>query len=254
MSFKPCIIIPQDIRNKIQFIVDNCTMEVSGLGTVVFDKECNGYRVTSIVIPEQEVGSAHTDLDDDAVAKALYESRNAEGELAFWWHSHVNMSVFWSHTDHKTMDDIGKNGLCVAVVFNKKEEMRGAIVMSPAGMPSVKIDEVDIYVPPAYDFSTDEVLKELKEKVKSRPVYVHNTTKTYTGTQQGLPKGTESPATKGTEVERGTIEQEVRALSKWNQMSWGEKQRYFGFEDFFDEFLWEEYCPTGNKTILDIQA
>ena len=142
----PKILLPINLKNKIQFIVDNCTMEVSGLGTVIFDHEENAYRVTDVMLIDQEVGAAHTDLDDAAVATACYEMRESEGELAFWWHSHVNMPTFWSTTDHDTMNAIGKNGLCVAVVFNKKEEMRGAIVMCPEGFPQVKLDNVDIEI------------------------------------------------------------------------------------------------------------
>jgi proteasome lid subunit RPN8/RPN11 len=165
---QPKIILPVNLKNKIQFIVDNCSMEVSGLGTVVFDKKENAYRITDVILLEQEVGSAHTDLDDKAVAKACYDMRDAEGELAFWWHSHVNMDTFWSGTDHSTMDSIGKNGLCVAIVFNKKEEMRGAIVMSADNYPTVKVDNVSIEVEYEYDFNTEELLKEIKDKVKPK--------------------------------------------------------------------------------------
>lgn len=170
---QPKIIIPMNIRNEIQFIVDNCPVEVSGLGNVVYDAEENAYRVVSIVLLDQEVGAAHTDIDDDAVAQAVYDLRESEGELAFWWHSHVNMDTFWSSTDRNTMQEIGKNGLCVAVVFNKKEEMRGAIVMSPENYPSYTLDNAEIEIEYTYDFDVEVKLAEMASKIEKRNLLDH---------------------------------------------------------------------------------
>ena len=238
---KPSIIIPIDIRNKIQFIVDNCDKEVSGLGTVVFDPNENGYRVTDVMLLEQEVGSAHTDLDDQAVAKACFEMKDAEGELAFWWHSHVNMSVFWSSTDHDTMEKIGRNGLCVAVVFNKKEEMRGAIVMSPEGFPCCKHDDVAITVEHQYNFDTEALLKEIKDKVKEK----RYTPTVLAGYTNGVDKAY-------TPKEQEILDNENKALksmanTEWARMTKEERAEYFDFKDFYNEFIWgEHYGKTSN--------
>lgn len=231
---KPQIFLPADIRNKIQFIVDHCDKEVSGLGTVVFDKKQNGYRVTSAILLDQEVGSAHTDIDDKAVAQALYESRNDEGELAFWWHSHVNMATFWSSQDHETMEAIGKNGLCVAIVFNKKEEMRGAIVMSPSGMPSVKVDDVDIVIEYDYAFNPDELLAEIKEKVrnKSYPTIV----------SPHVSRTNSILANKPLIDDDGYWGQmsDKEIHDKWSKMSKVDRARYHDFQDFKLECKWGE--------------
>jgi hypothetical protein len=57
----------------------------------------------------------------------MYLTRNSEGDLKWWWHSHVNMPVFWSGTDEATIKDLGKHGHIVATVFNKKREYKSAI-------------------------------------------------------------------------------------------------------------------------------
>lgn len=170
MISKPRILIPRNILNKMQAYVDLCDKEISGLGTVVYDHKYGGYVVKRVMLLEQEVSGTSTDLDDHAVAQALYEYREYEGkeEIAFWWHSHVNMNTFWSSTDHETMDSIGKNGLCVAVVLNKKKEKRGAIVMAPKNFPAVKFDDVDIVILDTIDFSMDDVKKEIEAKVKEK--------------------------------------------------------------------------------------
>lgn len=229
---EPKILIPTNIKNKIQFMVDNSLHEISGLGTVVFDLEENAYRVTDVMLIDQEVGAAHTDLDDAAVATACYEMRDAEGELAFWWHSHVNMPTFWSTTDHATMDSIGTNGLCVAVVFNKKCEMRGAIVMSPNGFPQVKLDNVDIEIEYEYDFDTELLLAEMKQKVRPK-VYtqpLHGSNSLAAGVQ------ITAPAEWGDEKQSRQL-----ALNEWSKMLNEDRKRYANFEDFFDEYMWDEY-------------
>ena len=234
---KPRIFLPTDIRNKIQFIVDNCDKEVSGLGTVIFDKKANGYRVTSAILLDQEVGSAHTDIDDKAVAQALYESRNDEGELAFWWHSHVNMATFWSGQDHQTMEAIGKNGLCVAIVFNKKEEMRGAIVMSPSNMPSVKVDDVDIIIEYDYAFNPEELLAEIKEKVKEKSYSTHTNHAATDKVNNILASGTHLI---DDDYDYGFTMTDQQIQIKWSKMSKTERTRYHNFQDFKLECQWGE--------------
>ena len=242
----PKIIIPVDIKNKIQFIVDNCDLEVSGLGTVVYDKTANAYRVMDILLLKQEVGAAHTDIDDDAVAQAIYDMRNSEGELSFWWHSHVNMSTFWSTTDMDTMTKIGKNGLCVAAVFNKKEEVRGAIVMSPENMPSVTLYNVDIEFEFEYAFDTLKLLEEIKEKVKPKAYSTTYTAPKWYKDEHGnwVKEGDEKDKTPTALADAEKVfedNQRVKAQGIWGSMPKREKKRYSDFNDFFDEYLWGEY-------------
>lgn len=238
---KPKIIIPSNIRNKIQFIVDNCALEVSGLGTVVFDKAENAYRVTDVMLLDQEVGAAHTDIDDEAVAQACYDMRDAEGELAFWWHSHVEMATFWSGTDHKTMEAIGKNGLCVAVVFNKKEEMRGAIVMTPEGYPSYKVDDVEITIEHEYDFDTELLLKEMTEKIREKK-WVHNThySKGETATDRVNDILSTTPAQQGRDIRK-------QALDEWSRLDKQARKRWIDFEDYLEEMMWGEYAMRNDQ-------
>lgn len=158
--------IPRNVRLKIDYIVEKCDKEVSGLGTVLFDKAMNAYIVQEIYLLDQEVGAAHTDIDDNAITKAMYELRESEGELCFWWHSHVNMDTFWSHQDHDTIDMIARNGLCVAAVFNKKGSVRGAIAITPDNAPAYKLDNVTVENLDYYDFDLAEMDAEIKAKVR----------------------------------------------------------------------------------------
>lgn len=120
---KPTILIEDEVYRKVMHWVNKSDYEVSGLGMVKI--EDNGVlRVVSAMLLPQENGSAHTDIEPEEVNKALFELRNSEGELRWWWHSHVKMGVFWSGTDHDTIKKLGEGGWFACTVFNQKKEVK----------------------------------------------------------------------------------------------------------------------------------
>ena len=119
------VIIPTHIMQELTYCIQRLDTEVSWMGRIQVTEEDN-YLVTNIYLLEQEVGAAHTDIAAEAVARILYESIGDEGDLLYWVHSHVNMQAFWSSVDVDTIKAMGRNGLCVASVFNKKGESRHA--------------------------------------------------------------------------------------------------------------------------------
>ena len=167
--------IPKEVFEKIMYWVDKCDEEISGFGTVIFDKKEKIFTVNEVFLLEQEVGSAHTDIDATALSKLMYHvhKNKLKGELKFWWHSHVNMSVFWSSTDTETIKQLGSNGWIVATVFNKKEEMRTAICLNVdipmlGSFPHI-IDEVETEISNFYDADLTKAWdKELAEKVNTK--------------------------------------------------------------------------------------
>lgn len=119
--------------DKIMWYVHKCPKEISGLGKVV--KRGRDLHITNIYLLQQECTAVETELDAEAVASLLYEAREDEGEMMFWWHSHVNMGVNWSGTDYDTMRQLGKRGMIVSTVFNKRAEHRTAIYMGNEDNP-----------------------------------------------------------------------------------------------------------------------
>lgn len=163
------IAIPHEVYEQIQFYVDKSDIECSGLGKVVITPE--GYRVTEVTLLKQENTATHTEIDAGAVTKAMYDLRNSEGGIYFWWHSHVNMGVFWSGTDKATIEEIGVNGLCVAVVFNKKREMRGAVWLKGSELsPNLYFDDVPVAI--THSQASEKVkaawAKDFEEKCKPK--------------------------------------------------------------------------------------
>lgn len=122
---------------KVKHWVHKSNKEVSGFGVTSSRRDGNDtvFTVHDAYLLEQEVGAAHTDIDAKALGKLMHKVLTDETygranagryRLNWWWHSHVNMEVFWSGTDKNTITDIGKNGLCLASVFNKRDEIRSA--------------------------------------------------------------------------------------------------------------------------------
>ncbi len=116
--------ISPEVYQQVMYWVNKADFEVSGLGIV---KIINNLPVvTKAILLEQEGTGGDTELDPNAITKAEFEMRNEEGELRWWWHSHVNMGVFWSKTDQDTIKQLGQHGWFYHTVFNKKYEKKTA--------------------------------------------------------------------------------------------------------------------------------
>lgn len=125
--------------------VNKSNYEVSGLGKIeVVGSEI---LVTGVIMLPQKNTAAHTDIEAEDVAKAMYKLREVPGNLRFWWHSHVDMATFWSSTDRETIKLCGEGGWCIATVFNKKHERRTAYYAKegmtyPWGNSELFVDDV----------------------------------------------------------------------------------------------------------------
>lgn len=136
------VVINDEVYQKINHWIQKSPGEVSGLGKVTTEPD-GTFRVIEAILVEQDNGAASTELDPTAVAKAMYELRNHPGHLNFWWHSHVNMAVFWSGTDIDTIREIGRNGWVLSTVFNKKRERLSAIYVKATDvLPEIFINEL----------------------------------------------------------------------------------------------------------------
>lgn len=168
------VIIDSQVRAKIQAWVDNCKIECSGLGKVV--RQANGdFVVVDAILLKQECTSVHTTLDAAAIGKAMFELKDSDGDLNWWWHSHVDMACQWSGTDHATMDSFTDKGYCLATVFNKRGDTRSAYTQKGHDLlPNIFMD--DLRTVSKYFTTkeqTDAWKKELDEKVTEEvaPMY-----------------------------------------------------------------------------------
>lgn len=152
------------------FWVDKADFEVSGFGKCIFNG--TDFEVIDAILLKQEGGAAHTDIDATSLSKVQYLLREQPGELRFWWHSHVDMPTFMSHTDEKTLKELGANGWAIASVFNKKREITSAVSYkydSPFGTPEIYYDaaiSTQIQYPGLTEADKEELTKQFDENVK----------------------------------------------------------------------------------------
>lgn len=141
--------IPKLVHDKIMYWIDKTDQEVSGFGKILWNAEEKAFVVSDVWLVKQEVGAAHTDIDETAIGKLLYQTKDMPGDLRFWWHSHVNMDVFWSGTDTETIKSLGSKGWIVASVFNKKREIRTAFCYKTQWKELIDvklIDEIQTFI------------------------------------------------------------------------------------------------------------
>lgn len=154
----------------------NCDIEISGFGHY-------SVRNRNIIIDElfplmkQVCTPAETEPHD---ISELYNSPKLSKRINFWWHSHVNMGVFWSGQDNSCIDQMGKTAMTsmISLVVNKKGEYRLRFdYFKPFGM---FLDKIDLQVvPPQLSQRDINVIKrEISKKVilkKIEPTVVKNT-------------------------------------------------------------------------------
>jgi hypothetical protein len=131
---------------KIQYWVNMTSQEISGMGLV--KRTDNGFEVYDVFLIEQKNTSAETDIDDMALIKLYEELMNKDDEdngtraddFKFWWHSHVNMSVFWSGTDENCIKEkLVHAPWWLSAVFNKKGEVKTRLDIKT---PHMKLDNL----------------------------------------------------------------------------------------------------------------
>jgi hypothetical protein len=172
--------IDEEVYAKVMHWINKAPGEVSGLGKVQLVDGI--FMVTSAILLKQENTSTTTEIDASAIGKAMFLLKDEPGHLNWWWHSHVNMGVFWSGTDIDAIKDIGKNGWCLATVFNKKEDVKSAYYQKGSDfMPEVFADDIETehtYI--ATEGEIEDWNSEYDENVKTKP-YTPPKARAYTG-------------------------------------------------------------------------
>ena len=164
----PSIEIDKEVYDKVMYWVNRSDDEVSGFGKIKFVDGV--FRVTSAILLEQTNDSTETDINGEALAKAMYKLKDEEGHFNWWFHSHPTFEVFWSSTDRDTIGMLGNNGWIVASVFNQKEEVRSAFYQKGNGFyPPMFIDEIPTSQVHMYkDSLMDSWEKEFNDNVKKK--------------------------------------------------------------------------------------
>lgn len=102
--------------------------ECSGFGRVV--RIGDTLYIPEVFMLEQDNTAGETKIKSQAIAKKLYDLRNREGGMNFWWHSHHTMSAFFSSTDYEAMEQLAANGWLLSTVFNADGDTQTAFYMT----------------------------------------------------------------------------------------------------------------------------
>lgn len=178
------IVIPLLIYNKIMHWIKQAgSYEVSGMGKL---KVVDGsYHIVDAWLAEQKNTGGTTDMEPASVAKLMYTTREVEGYLNWWWHSHASMGVFWSSTDAATIKELSDNGFIVATVFNNKGEKKSCISFAGDGIrPKFTQDDIITEIEqPVQDAALARAWSDEYEANVKKPVPV--VTSHYTGHTRG---------------------------------------------------------------------
>ena len=120
----PSLHITYEAQKKLDLYIQHCDVEISGLGEIDLVNN-NELWIKDIYIFPQSGSMVGTLLDSNALIDFLTQ-RTLEGKdgdiLRCWWHSHVNMRVFYSATDLTTIERFTGDYL-ISLVGNKKHEL-----------------------------------------------------------------------------------------------------------------------------------
>lgn len=170
MDFQGIVIIPRPVYEKLFMYVRNITTEVSGLGLV--KNVGNNIIIEDIFIVKQVCSTGNTKLDNEDLSKKLDEIIKSGGDptaMRLWWHSHANMSVFWSSTDDACCDAYATNSYMVSLVVNHDRDLKCRLdFFHPF---RITLDNVPVEVEDnitEQDKLEEKCIKEMKKKVSKR--------------------------------------------------------------------------------------
>lgn len=165
------LMIPASVEKKLNAYVQAVDSEIAGMGSVEVRDDGNVW-VTDVTIYDQEVTGGTADLSSEALAgfqTELIQKGESPKKWVLWWHSHVNMSAYFSGTDTGTIDTSTEFDHIISLVVNKKRERRCRIDAHRVnGIPMrVKHENVIVQVVKEPDERLDEIdrlIEELEEQ------------------------------------------------------------------------------------------
>jgi len=160
---------------KLKAYVDSVDIEISGQAKSSIDKAKKIITVQDLMIYDQTCTGSTTDLDEGAMAKFMHElmkKKENPRNWNIWWHSHVDMGVFWSSTDENNIQSHDEQKFLISIVTNKKREINARIDIwqtEPTfGLNMVFRQDVEVYVLEEKDTALQaKIKKEVKKKVKT---------------------------------------------------------------------------------------
>jgi len=170
------VILKSKFKSKIDWLSSNYSNEIAGFiaGTI----KDNQIIVEDLLIPAQEVGTSSIEMNGKQISLLRKEYGKACEKIIGEWHSHCDMSCFWSVTDDDFINQyMEPRKIGIFIVSAKARHLIRIEVREPFG---ISIDKVPYSV--EYDDNLNKSLKkEIEKKITERVGYVSNSTSTYYG-------------------------------------------------------------------------
>ena len=169
------ITITPDVQKKMFAWTQLAQGEVSGLGLVRKTTNTRGIVqrlcVDHLELLDQECNQVHTSLDETAVARFCHEATEMGrgGDVRFWWHSHVDMDVYFSGKDRRTIEKLTKEDFLLSMVTNKEGDYRLRLDVQPNDDQRYVMDDLNYKL--AMGTIPDELEEEYHDKVDQSIVY-----------------------------------------------------------------------------------
>lgn len=166
--------------DKIRTWVEMTKEEISGMGCVRREKDGSFY-VYEVYLLKQDNTSAFTDIDDEALMALMWELQELDetdngtryDDLKYWWHSHNNMSTFWSGQDEKCIQEkLQHANWWLSTCHNIRNDVttRLDIADPPTRFDNLKVEIDRVVSPEIKEFCRKEYEEKVTEKT-SRAAY-----------------------------------------------------------------------------------
>lgn len=166
--------IPLSVYLEILSLAKKAEGEISGFGRTTTSSDVSKHvylrtediQVHEVAIFKQECNPVHTSLDGEALTQMYVRAAQSGGnpeQWNFWWHSHVEMDVYFSTTDTGTLKRITKDGgRLVALCINKFGETTAVVFENGAHVSDLNV----CIIPEDTDERFNHLLERAEEKIK----------------------------------------------------------------------------------------
>lgn len=165
---------------KMRYYIDNTDKEIGWLGYVKKIEE-DTYLIEDVFLLKQEVHSATTEIDPEALATMATNliKQGAEGialynKIRMWGHSHVNMSTGASKQDDDQMDEFATSDFYIRLIGNKQGEWNVCLYDYTNNILWSGLQLLLYYTT---DVNDEDLKKEIEENVKEKTTLGFNTSR-----------------------------------------------------------------------------
>lgn len=171
---KPKLLIPIESWRKIMAYTDLAEGEITGFADVDYDSEQENFIMKEVYLIDQIAEAAEVEMNEEQIAAFMLKRIEAGATQMprIWWHSHVNMEVFFSGTDDATISEFKNDSYTISLVVNKNRDMKAQLNL---WKPFTYMSPIEVRIMFEYTDIPQEIIDEVKEKVKDPPPIQQNT-------------------------------------------------------------------------------